>query len=399
MRKKATIARNSKRRSATWFPLLCGLMVFVRLIYEPSELSYDYSFYIRFVDKLAYTTLYEFLRNVSENFPYVILTIQESYLKFSLSFEFGFSALCLLMGQLIPTTAVLPLLCACSIYLKMWALRSLGFPVIILTCLFVFFISLLETNALRAGLAQTTVLVGFFLSARSMKFAPTLIASAIAATFHLSSLAVTLALCGSWFYFNLFGLRISTFRMVVGGAGLLGLTFSTPWISGMFDRIEVYSTDVVGNEWALLKILPILSIAVSIAALVCTERLIYTLGRSRYKSSSPRATITTNVAMSAACATVVFVLGTSLYVFNTIPVFSGRIWQLAVPFGFLPGILALQYRILSSRQRAIIWALNIALACAFVYQFMFRYVLTNFFAPVIGYRSLDLGNCASGLCN
>ncbi|QDP64105.1 MAG: putative EpsG family protein [Prokaryotic dsDNA virus sp.] len=268
----------------------------------------------------------------------------------------------------------------------------------ILSGLFVFFIAMLETNALRAGISQSIAVVGLLVAARSGRLWPLLVAATIAATFHLSSLAVTLVLCGSWIFFRQFGVSVRSFRILALVTLLLGVSFSVPWIANYFSRVDVYARleESSGSPW--LKMLPLLSVILSGFAVWCSERLIRERRRQVRHTHMQRFTMPATVPVAASCAVIVFLFGTTLYVFNSMPVLSARVWQMTVPFGFLPCALAIRWRVLNPRERQIVWAVLALVACAFIYQFMFRHVLTNFFSPLIGHQDLDLGQCASGLC-
>lgn len=377
-----------------WFGALCAGFVFVRLIYSTKELSYDFAFYERFVTEIAYTTVPQFFERILDNAPYYFVAIQQGPYNYNLSFELGFAALAFFMTKVLPVEIIIPVLASISIYVKISALRAFGVPTIILVGLLVFFIAILETNALRSGMAQAIALAGFLAAFRSGRVLPLLVATVLAASLHLSSLAVTLVVCGSWVFFNrVSSISIRPFRIIAISTLVFGVTFSTPWVAGIFSRIDVYSDSQANDAggFSLLKLLPLVSLALSIAAAFCAERLIHihSLDGNR---------VPARVAISACCAAIAIIFGSALYSFYAIPVISARLWQLSVPFGFIPCALSLRWRVLHSGERFAIFVILLFSASVFIYQFMFRYVLTNFFNFLIGHRILDLGQCASGLC-
>jgi len=158
----------------------------LRLSLADESLSFDYQFYIAFIDEVRSYSVDDFVSNIIEFFPYY------PWGKFG-RFEFGFAVLVYLFPSAIGSGAVYAIIACASLFWKLQIMRRSRVPSAVIALFFIFFITLFESNALRAGVALAFVMAGVFNLAtgegRGRRWLGVFLLL-VACTFHVSALAM-----------------------------------------------------------------------------------------------------------------------------------------------------------------------------------------------------------------
>lgn len=188
--------------------LFLVLVTFFRFIFAQDSISYDYQFYIIFIQEISNLRVDEFFARVIEGFPYFHWANNGK-------FEFGFAFFVYPFSLFFDPEVTYALIASLSIFLKMEILRSFGLGFYRLFVFYLFDIILFESNMMRAGVALSFVLLScwFYFKREYIFFA--VIFSILAGFFHLSSY-VFLVLGGGAFFIK---------KIKLGRAGIGFLIF------------------------------------------------------------------------------------------------------------------------------------------------------------------------------
>jgi len=154
-----------------------AVVVFFRLLLAQPPFSFDYEVYIYIIERLNALSFSEIL-TTNMVFPY---TVSEGIVPI----EFGFSLLVKIFSSLgLDPKISFSLIASASVGLRVYTMRSLGVPFLWILMINIIAITLLEANALRLGIASSTLLFGFRQLLWSRKISA-FFAMAISLTFHL----------------------------------------------------------------------------------------------------------------------------------------------------------------------------------------------------------------------
>lgn len=161
-----------------WVAVLVALLVCLRMSFVSGDsFSYDYANYMAFMRAIADLDWSGYQESLVLTAPYILVPGGGVL-------EFGFVALAKFMLGFWSPTGVYAVMAGASVGLRVWVMRrfSLGWPWVILAQLYA--ITLLEANALRAGMALSVTLLGLWMLSRR---APALgvVVMLLAATLHL----------------------------------------------------------------------------------------------------------------------------------------------------------------------------------------------------------------------
>lgn len=160
-----------------YFTLFWTVAVFFRLLLAQPPFSFDYEVYHYIIESLSALSFYEIFR-ANMVFPYTVL-------EGIVPIEFGFSALVKAISLLgFGPKITFALIASASVGLRVYTMSSLRVPFLWILMINIFAISLLEANALRLGIATSTLLFGLRQLLWSRKIFG-FFAIGIALTFHL----------------------------------------------------------------------------------------------------------------------------------------------------------------------------------------------------------------------
>lgn len=139
----------SEQINKTYFyPLLLSAITFLRFYFADNSISYDYKFYILFIEELSELTWKELFKNIIASFPYVSWANCGSG-----SFEFLFAIFCYVLSLIFDAKITYAMLAAASIYAKMWVFFKIKANKFIIIIFYIYSVTIFESNAVRVGIA------------------------------------------------------------------------------------------------------------------------------------------------------------------------------------------------------------------------------------------------------
>lgn len=157
--------------------VIYATFVYVRLYAAQLPFSFDYGVYLTIIDSLKELTFQEMMTEAF-SFPYVV---KDGIVPI----EFGFSILLKYLTSLgLDAEIVFALIAAGSVALRVYTMEALGVPRPWILVLNIFAVTLLESNALRLGVASSVLLYGLYRLYISKKVSGG-VALAVSTTFHM----------------------------------------------------------------------------------------------------------------------------------------------------------------------------------------------------------------------
>ena len=167
--------------SVTIILLIC--LTGIRLSVANNSISFDYQFYIEFIDEVKKAQFSVFIENIVSEIPYY------PWGDFG-KFEFGFAILVYAFPATLSSNTIYTTIACASLLWKLEIMRRFRVPVPVLILFFIFFVTLFESNALRAGVALAFLMAGTWQLVRHgsvWRASPYFLLSV---TFHLSAIIV-----------------------------------------------------------------------------------------------------------------------------------------------------------------------------------------------------------------
>lgn len=170
-------------------PLVFVLSMFIllSLFFADYRISYDYRFYIAFIESVGALSLTDFFDCLIGYFPYFPFG---EYGRF----EFGFAVFVYIISMFFSGSAAYGVIGFLSMYIKLDVIRRMGGSTFSIFMFFIFFSVLFESNAIRAGLAVAIFMLGLYLFEFLGKRILGLFLVLLSPTFHLSALVLVLVL-------------------------------------------------------------------------------------------------------------------------------------------------------------------------------------------------------------
>lgn len=164
------------------------ITLIARLSVAGPGISFDFEFYIHFIDDVRREPIDQFLEHVSEAFPYYAWGFAR--------YEFGFATLVYVFPVWLTATTVYTTVAASSLFVKLEVLRRMRAPWPVLILAYVFFVTLFEVNAIRAGVALACLMIAVLLLS-SGKPIKCLLWMFGACAFHISAIAILVLVLAS----------------------------------------------------------------------------------------------------------------------------------------------------------------------------------------------------------
>lgn len=363
--------------------LLLVLVLVVRLLFADQSLSFDYQFYLDFITEVKGESLPEFLNKAATEFPYY------PWADFGL-FEVGFALLVYLSPSFLSAQVVYAAIAGTSLYVKLDIMRRMRVSAPMLALFFVFFVTLFEGNALRAGLALAALMLGVMRLTRTGRLRSTIACFAIAMSFHVSAIVpIALILFGSFTWRS--ALRPGTLATVllVGLALPANLTIIASLIGG---KIAEYV--ILADEFDLYTG----ASGLNIVSLMCITFVLTFVGYMLAPAMDARKTNRPSLHVGVLLA---YGTGALVLFSGALSIIGDRIWQMALPIiwtlvsnarsQWTGSILQLPFfnlRSASGRGGVLISVGSVLLvgllSFYIVANLVFRYPQTNFFSSFVG---------------
>ncbi len=328
-------------------------MVFVRLLFARHPFSFDYDAYIFIIKSFSELSFSEIV-GTNLIFPYTVS-------KEIVPIEFGFSLLVKLVSGLgFDPEITYALIASASVGLRVHTMRSLRVPVLWIIWTNIIAITLLEANALRLGVAASTLLFGLRQLHWSRKLTG-FFAMAIALTFHLQVIFFVAPFVT--FYFLSGWIRKSTLRLVFT---LVGLSITMVYFVQLLPMLENEKL----QEYVARGTSGSSGITVtSLLAILLLGSVVVALRKGWAHEAEPQFFL----AILTACVPSVFLL-----VFLTdVAVVGDRAWQLA--FLVISTFFFTNWAF-SGSKRIPLYML-VVLSVVMQTNVLVRYPLSNFFSP------------------
>lgn len=351
--------------------LLAGLvtaLVFLRLaLAEGESFSYDYANYLTYFRALQDAEWAALQELLPLTFPYV-------FVPGGGAFELGFVALAMPLLQVFPAWATYALFGALSVGLRTWCLRALGLGWAWLLPVQAYAITLLEANALRAGMALTLTLWSLVMFRRRARWRG-LLGFVAAASLHMQ----VLLFVGPYLLSYLVPLRWARRPEVALGflvSCLVATRIGIGLIGGLdFAKLDDYTAQDSGAVG--LNLITGLSTLWMLAALLFALRVPQEGGPS-VPGSAPIDDVWVRAVYAAMPALALVLLGTEL------SAVGDRAWQFAmVIMASLSG--AMMHRSPARWARGVLLGLLLSVA---LINTLWRYPLSNFFSPPLPYTRI-----------
>lgn len=315
--------------------------------------SIDYQAYIRIIENLSYLTFADMLGD-NFSFPYVVSSG-------IVSIEVGFS----LLVKAVSLSGVSPevvyaLIASASLALRVYTMEVLRVPRFWILVLNVYAITLFEANALRLGIAASTLLFGL-LQLRLQHRATAFVAIAISTSFHLQVILFVFP----FFVFYVFLNRIisSSMRLIFAlvGASVGALIFAQliPFLGN--EKIVEYVSRGVSKS-AGVSVTSVLAVFTLTSVVISIRKESFFYPEIRFLAAI----------LSASVSAI-----TLLVFLTNVAVIGDRAWQLA--FLILSTFLFAGGRVRSKKKPPFYFLAT--LAFVMLINITFRYPVSNFFSP------------------
>ena len=327
--------------------------VFFRLLVAQPPFSFDYQTYLYIIERLSELSFSEiFTTNMV--FPY---TVSAGIVPV----EFGFSLLVKTLSSLgFDPKVSFSLIASASVALRVYTMRSLGVPFLWILMINIFAITLFEANALRLGIAASTLLFGLRQLLWSRQISAFL-AMAIALTFHLQ----VIIFIAPFIIFYLFSgwINKSKLRLSITLVGTcIAMVFVVQFLPMLAnEKLQEYvARGISGSSGITVTSLLAVFLLGSVAIALRT-------GRGLYRDAGFFSAIL--------CASLPSAF--MLVFLTNVAVIGDRAWQLALLV--LSSLLFTSWT--SVRSKRIPLYIAALLALTVQVNVLFRYPLSNFFSP------------------
>lgn len=363
--------------------LLFVLVLVARLLFADQSLSFDYQFYLDFITEVRGESLPEFLSKAATEFPYY------PWAEFGL-FEVGFAFLIFLFPSFLSAQVIYAAVAGTSLFVKLDIMRRMRVSAPMLTLFFVFFVTLFECNALRAGLALTALMLGVMRLTRTGRLRSSTAYFVIAMGFHVSAIVpIALILAGSFAWRSEASPKTLATVLLVGLALPANLTIIASLIGG---KIAEYV--ILAEEFDLYTG----ASGLNVVSLMCITFALTFVGYmlAPAKDARPISRPSLHVGLLLAYGTGALVLFS-----GALSIIGDRIWQMALPIIWAlisnarsqwpETIFRLPFfnlRSASGRGGVLISLGSVflvgLLSFYIVVNLVFRYPQTNFFSSIVG---------------
>lgn len=363
------------------FLVMCA---FIRFVGADDTFSFDYRHYIVFINEVGKLSLQDFVGRMLDGFPYFPWADAGE-------FEIGFAILVYLFPSFLSAKVVYASIAVIALLIKLEVLRRLRVPIYVLVLMFIFFVTLFEGNALRAGVSLSFLMLAIFGIYRGWGIALVLWLLITAIFFHVSSAAaIFFTALGIIIYRTNPRIGILVFGLLLGLFFPANLEKIAPLIGGKVEEYVILteSFDLYSGASGIN--------ASSVMAIFFVIFFLLLISISREAFGDTKYLTTASIGLMFA-----YGAGSLVLFSGMLAVIGDRIWQLALPIA-----LAIMYSgyfglkndfkksgdvdsLLVYRTRFIALKISgIAVFCLLNYLILIniciRYPQTNFFSFVMG---------------
>jgi hypothetical protein len=366
---------------------LLALAIVVRLMLSDDSLSFDYQFYLDFISEVRGETLTGFLTKAMSEFPYY------PWGSFG-RFEVGFAFLVYLFPSFLSAPIVYASIAGASLYIKLEVMRTMRVSPPMLILFFVFFVTLFEANALRAGLALTALMLAVVRLTRTPTLRGVIPYFVVAVSFHVSAIIpIALVILGTLTWRRRVGPKALAAMLLFGLVVPANLMSFASLFSG---KIADYV--VLADEFDLYTGASGLNLASLMCITFGLTLVGYMLARPDHERLASRPSLHVGLLLAYGAGALVLLSG-------ALSIIGDRVWQLAFPIIWAlvsqahstwpHSTLKLPFfdlRSSAGRGGVLIsagWLLLVGLLSFYiVVNILFRYPQSNFFSSIVGKKEL-----------
>lgn len=344
------------------FNIAILFFVLLRLVYVDNDVSFDRVFYLEFIKEVSELSLHDFYARLVLGFPYF------GWADFG-AFESGFAVISYFFSMIMSPALAWAAMGGISLAIKLLILALADVKIFKIYSALIFSLILFETNALRAGMAVSMIMLGIFLLSGKRFYS--LLFFLFSCLLHLSSFAIVILIFfGSFIHKSKYiGLYISC---AVAGSAVLAV--SLPLVSDLVGgKLHEYYIQSTQYNWYTGASGLNFS---SVICLIFFIKFAWVVNEINFykNTAAQRKMAIIGCLISGVCASIILFSGPFAIV-------GDRIWQMA----FIP-LLLLELQI--GHVKNVFYRVINQVGFAFIGIYVFinlliRYPQSNFFAPLL----------------